>query len=192
MNKYYLDKEAYDYLCEWSELNKATIKFSPFYFKKAEVILKDVNFTKFIVENIKNGYKFNILNFSGVVISGKIKVDEFCKNDFGVSFKLKKELQEDLKKIYVHNMEVYCTAFLYVNSFMRYGNFVENKKFVAAGKNSGEDKVITFRKFKDKIYAIPVGSHRSPEGVFPVRGHFRRYKNGKVIWIDDFVKGLQK
>lgn len=32
----------------------------------------------------------------------------------------------------------------------------------------------------------------NPEGVFQVRGHFRRYQTGKVIWIDGFMKGVDK
>lgn len=32
----------------------------------------------------------------------------------------------------------------------------------------------------------------TPEGVFQVRGHFRRYPTGKVIWIDGFMKGVDK
>lgn len=33
------------------------------------------------------------------------------------------------------------------------------------------------------------GHHRSPEGVFTVRGHYRKYKTGKTIWIKEYKKG---
>lgn len=36
------------------------------------------------------------------------------------------------------------------------------------------------------------GSHNSPSFSFGVRGHFRRYKDGKVVWIDPYVKGNKK
>ena len=36
------------------------------------------------------------------------------------------------------------------------------------------------------------GSHNSPKGSFSVRGHFRHYKNGNVIWIDSYIKGKDK
>lgn len=36
------------------------------------------------------------------------------------------------------------------------------------------------------------GSHSSPQGVFSVRGHYRRYKSGKVIWISQYTKGTGK
>lgn len=36
------------------------------------------------------------------------------------------------------------------------------------------------------------GSHAKKQGVFSVRGHFRHYKSGKVVWIAEFVKGEGK
>ena len=36
------------------------------------------------------------------------------------------------------------------------------------------------------------GHHRSPEGIFTVRGHYRRYKTGKTIWIKEYKKGTGK
>lgn len=42
------------------------------------------------------------------------------------------------------------------------------------------------------LTALPKGSHASPNGVFPVRGHFRHYKSGKVVWIESYQKGTGK
>lgn len=42
------------------------------------------------------------------------------------------------------------------------------------------------------LMAAPKGSHASPGGIFSVRGHFRHYKNGKVIWISEYRKGEGK
>ena len=33
------------------------------------------------------------------------------------------------------------------------------------------------------------GSHSKKSGRFSVRGHFRHYKSGKVVWIEEFMKG---
>ena len=38
-------------------------------------------------------------------------------------------------------------------------------------------------------YIAPRGSHASPTGIFTVRGHFRYYKSGKVVWISEYQKG---
>ena len=36
------------------------------------------------------------------------------------------------------------------------------------------------------------GHHASPKGIFTVRGHYRRYKTGKVVWIREYKKGEGK
>ena len=36
------------------------------------------------------------------------------------------------------------------------------------------------------------GSHAKKSGCFSVRGHFRHYKSGKVVWIAEFKKGTGK
>ena len=36
------------------------------------------------------------------------------------------------------------------------------------------------------------GSHASPKGIFTVRGHWRRYKNGNKIWVSEYKKGTGK
>ena len=33
------------------------------------------------------------------------------------------------------------------------------------------------------------GQHRSPAGVFTVRGHYRHYKDGRAVWIAPYTKG---
>lgn len=41
-------------------------------------------------------------------------------------------------------------------------------------------------------YITRRGQHRSPAGVFTVRGHYRQYKNGKSVWIAPYTKGTGK
>lgn len=188
MNKFYIDREAYFYLNSWAAENKTSTIWSPYYFKNVEVVLIDSDF-RFFIEAQKEHFKFNLKNKSGLVYSGKITHDTSGKNDFIICFKPKMSL--DYPEQYGDVLETFCNAFFNANCFMWYGNLVSDKRFTAAGKNSGKDKIITFRKFKDTVYAVPIGSHRSPEGVFGVRGHFRKNKNGKIIWIDDYMKGLK-
>lgn len=33
------------------------------------------------------------------------------------------------------------------------------------------------------------GHHASPKGVFTVRGHYRKYRSGKTVWIAEYKKG---
>lgn len=102
------------------------------------------------------------------------------------------ELDEKSKSFLSHTITVFLTAFISANSFMWFGNLSENKRIITRSSTKENKKNITFRKFKDSLYAVEFRPHRSPEGVFSVRGHFRRYANGKVIWIDEYLKGQNK
>lgn len=57
-------------------------------------------------------------------------------------------------------------------------------------KRSGVTYILT-RSGKEPHIAVK-GSHSSPQGIFSVRGHYRRYKSGKVIWIAQYTKGTGK
>lgn len=54
-------------------------------------------------------------------------------------------------------------------------------------KRSGVTYILT--SFGKEPHIAVKGSHSSPQGVFSVRGHYRRYKSGKVIWIAQYMKG---
>ncbi|MBR5436920.1 MAG: hypothetical protein IK120_08680, partial [Muribaculaceae bacterium] len=45
---------------------------------------------------------------------------------------------------------------------------------------------------RDSISVGAKGHHASPRGIFNVRGHYRHYKNGNVIWINEYQKGTGK
>ena len=48
------------------------------------------------------------------------------------------------------------------------------------------------RKTPNGLQAISQGSHASPSFEFTVRGHYRHYKSGKVIWVSEHTKGNGK
>lgn len=48
------------------------------------------------------------------------------------------------------------------------------------------------RTINGTLLAAPRGSHASPSGIFTVRGHYRHYKSGKVVWIAEYKKGTGK
>ena len=42
------------------------------------------------------------------------------------------------------------------------------------------------------VYVGGHGTHASPKGEFSVRGHYRHYKSGKTVWINEYQKGTGK
>lgn len=113
-------------------------------------------------------------------------------NDFQIHYKVAEETEMSQEQLNL--MMILITSYVHTNAFLWYGNFLDRDKreFSAVGTNRNGNKTIVFRPFQNQLYAASVGHHRSPEGVFQVRGHFRRYKTGKVIWIDGFMKGVDK
>lgn len=63
----------------------------------------------------------------------------------------------------------------------------KNKKKQSKSKSSGITYVL--RRDSKNAVIIPHGKHRSPQGTFNVRGHFRHYRDGKIIWIEEYSKG---
>ena len=64
------------------------------------------------------------------------------------------------------------------------------KKTSKKSKRNGYTYILTRNVKEPKLMAK--GSHSSPSGTFSVRGHYRHYKSGKVIWIAEFTKGCGK
>ncbi|MGN0558388.1 MAG: hypothetical protein ACI4IS_02940 [Acutalibacteraceae bacterium] len=204
-----MDEDSYNYLREWSEDYRKYVRDCPAVAPKFMIICKVENLGDrmfLYVTKTQYGYKFNLNLDKTLVAKGKIIRTPDGENDFQVSYRMSETVErecalESKKKQQEHSVkteieffiEMYSNAFLMANAFLMYGNVIDEKNIIATGKNAGNDKIIVFRKYKDKLYAVPVGHHRSPEGVFEVRGHFRHYKNtGKVVWIDGYLKGTDK
>lgn len=60
------------------------------------------------------------------------------------------------------------------------------------GKDTRNSVTYILRATRNGVAAIPQGSHASPSKEFSVRGHFRHYKSGKVVWVDEYRKGTDQ
>jgi hypothetical protein len=205
MYKIYIDEDSYNYLRQWSEEYKRYVLDCPPVSRKFKVFCKDKIFAELSMYFTATGYgyKFSLVDNGGQLAKGKIIRTPDGKNDFGAHFETTQYFEKSAKEndvdadVYAKTVlrkfiQRHCTAFTMANAFLMYGNVVNDKEIIAAGRNSGIDKIIVFRPYQGDLYAVPVGHHRSPEGVFEVRGHFRKYKNGKIIWIDSYLKGTDK
>lgn len=208
MYKFYIDEETYNYLISWSEEFKKYVLDCPAVAPKFMVVCKDKRITEDLVlyvTSTRYGYKFNFSLNKTLVAKGRILRTPDGENDFRIEYDLSTTAQREfedenfsdkdkaLNTVLPYFINMYCNAFIMCNAFLMYGNVVDEKHIIATGRNSGSDKIIVFRPCNDKIYAVPVGYHKSPEGVFSVRGHLRHYKKtGKVVWIEGYLKGTDK
>ena len=95
-------------------------------------------------------------------------------------------------------LTLYCTLM----AFMVYEKpeLVESdKQPIAERKNRRHKsrparKQITYilRQRTVKTRGAQDGHHASPKGIFTVRGHYRKYRSGKTVWIAEYKKGTGK
>lgn len=69
---------------------------------------------------------------------------------------------------------------------------VAHKPSAKGSKKPTKQITYILRSHNGTLYAAPRGSHASPSGVFSVRGHFRHYRDGKIVWIAEYTKGTGK
>lgn len=189
-NRIFLDVDSYAALNEWSCQNVNQVLIDDFFFKRCELIFQESDAVAFVEVKRNKDIRINIKMNKTQVAKLKVIRTPDGENHYRIDYNLCNDMlsNEQMQPI----IQMIANAFFMVNGFLFFGNTLENREIKAVGRNDGEDKVIVFRKYKEQFYAIPVRAHKSPEGVFSVRGHIRHYKNGKNIWINSYFKGVDK
>lgn len=192
MNTIYIEESAYFYLREWADKDRLKYSLAEPFFRKCEIRKKDNPECVLYVESKELKRKFSLKFNKKLFAKGEFFPTPEGVNDFQMHYKLAEEAEMSQEQLNL--MMILITSYVHTNAFLWYGNFLDRDKreFSAVGTNRNGNKTIVFRPFQNQLYAASVGHHRSPEGVFQVRGHFRRYQTGKVIWIDGFMKGVDK
>lgn len=110
-----------------------------------------------------------------------------------------------LKKDAEEEYDLFCRMtvnyYTLIMAYMAFGNNdrKSNYEFVtsspthhASSKRSKKrGKGITYI-FQKRQYVSKGGHHASPSYEFSVRGHYRKYKSGKTVWIAEYLKGIGK
>ena len=115
-----------------------------------------------------------------------------------------KENKDKLNYLYTMDLlTMYCSVMallVFGADEVNPNNLVKKAKTTAIHKKSQKKKskkkdsityILTHKSGKNPSIKAK-GSHNSPSESFSVRGHFRHYKNGRVIWIDSYIKGKEK
>jgi len=66
------------------------------------------------------------------------------------------------------------------------------KKAKTGAQRSKKGITYIFSSSGDGPRVLQRGQHRSPAGIFNVRGHYRHYKDGRAVWIKPYKKGTGK
>lgn len=196
MDIIHIDAASYDKLMNWQEENRELVKaiapYNKYYFRRAEVVFTDSNivgYFDFKRDLLRLRIKRNKKQIANCHI---VPTPDDFDNDYGIYFDLMVNDEslpyDDACKV----IQVVANTYIAYNALLIYGNLVDGSSITPRARTEGGDKHYFLKEYDNKIYAVSSHAHRSPEGVFSVRGHFRKYKSGKVIWIDEYLKGTDK
>lgn len=197
MNIIHIDENSYNQLMIWKsenhELIQAVSPYSRYYFDRVQVdygTYPNKNNGKSLVAYFekKHDYLHFRVKYDRVQIAkGKIEATPKGPNNFEIQYSLGDGIKNSAD--FQHILKMVVEAYISVNALLLYGNLVDGSSTTIRAKSDENDKHYFIKKYDNKLYAVTSSTHRSPEGIFSVRGHFRKYKSGKVIWIDEFLKG---
>ena len=194
MDKILYSKEDVDFLLDWRDkhLDEVRKYACPV---KAIKIISTVNGT--ICTCIRNG---DIINVS-VTLNGK-HFGKIVAEILHYSGLYKVDEKHTSKIFDIEQVKSIMTIYASTMALLAYGGETTKPSKQAVHKSDGSKKSnkksskskptgITYvlRRDSKNAVIIPHGKHRSPQGTFNVRGHFRHYKDGKVVWIEEYSKG---
>lgn len=194
MNKVILKTEDIEYLMKWRDQHKDLVRQSPCPMKSCQLRFPDVD-TIVIAHADGSTIRFDVMFGSEPI--GRV---EFEKTIFGLC-----KLKKNKTKLKTDGVQGILTVYSSLMALFVYGRGTidyplledgEKKSRTAHGKGRKKAQVQSttyiLSHIGNELLPTVKGSHRSPSCTFSVRGHYRHYKNGNVVWIQEYVKGEGK
>ena len=192
MNKVLLREKDLQFLLQWRDEHKDLVRLGVAPMKAVKIICVDSGFT------ITGTREENKL---------RLTVNENGRGIGNLTFELLENglcnLVRDTTKLSQENRQAVLTVYCSVMALIVFGKFtVDVGQNTAREKESRPTKPTKSHKRSQRsgvtyilgttgneLQMMAKGSHRSPRGSFSVRGHYRHYKSGKVVWIAEYKKG---
>lgn len=193
MDKVELSVKDIEALLKWRDQHPQEVKSHPAPLKAVEIVMPHNGYR---IKGIREGDQLRLhLSQNGTQLGNC----RFVRRPDGMWASTRNRMQvgrDDLQAV----LTVYCS----VMALMAYGRREVEPQDTTPdpGSKPSPSKRPTKRKSKRTTYilrsingalsAVPRGSHASPRGIFTVRGHYRHYKSGKVVWVSEYQKGTGK
>lgn len=194
MDKVELSVKDIEALLKWRDQHPQEVKSHPAPLKAVEIVMPHNGYR---IKGIREGDQLRLhLSQNGTQLGNC----RFVRRPDGMWASTRNRMQvgrDDLQAV----LTVYCS----VMALMAYGRREVEPQDATPhepGPKPSPSKRPTKRKSKRTTYilrsingalsAVPSGSHASPRGIFTVRGHYRHYKSGKVVWVSEYQKGTGK
>lgn len=195
MDKIVLSQKDIEFVLKWRDEHKELVRLGVNPMRAVKIICTDSGIT---LTAIREAVDLRIgINQNGKSL-GSLEF-EFLNN--GMFRKTK-----DNAKISIEDKQSVLTVYSSVMALMVFGRSTVEMSEPKERKTASSSKKLTKKPKKSKQSGVTYiltcsgkephiaikGSHSSPQGIFSVRGHYRRYKSGKVIWIAQYTKGTGK
>ncbi len=187
MDKILLHSQDVETLLTWRDQNKDLVRRNPAPFKGIMLEFPD---TSIIIKAYNDAGKIAFYLQVNGEKAGKITGQQLAGGLFREKKDTTKLNKEDKQSI----ITVYASLMAYIAFNKPAAAAAERLQERPKTKKNGAQrskKGITYI-FKHSSSGPRLqerGQHASPAGVFTVRGHYRRYKNGKTVWIRPYNKG---
>ena len=196
MDKLILTREDITALIAWRDEHKAEVRSHPASLRALEIIAPEVGWS---LKGIRDGDNLRLhANQSGQSL-GYCQFTRLPNGFWSATKNRMQTSQEHLQSL----LSIYCV----VMAVMAYGwqkpdedeeseEKPERKPSMKVKKRAkpkvGKPITYIIRRANGAFTVAPKGSRARPRGEFSVRGHYRHYRSGKVIWIAEYRKGTGK
>lgn len=199
MNKILLSEDDLQFVLDWRDEHKDLVRLGANPMKAIKIVCVD---SKYTITGIRDGNSLELgINHNGLSlgrITFEVMESGLCR------------LVKNKTKLTQENIQATLTVYCSVMALIVFGNETVDlpepkprKKHDSTDTSKSPPKPVTKkRRNKEVTYILtrgkgqpsirPQGSHSSPRGQFSVRGHYRHYKSGKVVWVAEYRKGVGK
>lgn len=192
MDKVELSVQDIEALLNWRDQHQDEVRSHPAPLKAVEIVMPHNGYH---IKGVRDGDQLRLhLSQSGEQLGNC----RFIRRAGGMWASTRNRM-----KVGRYDLQAVLTVYCSVMALMAYGRREpEPREALAPKPKSSPSKRPTKRKSKRTTYilrsingalsAVPRGAHASPRGIFTVRGHYRHYKSGKVVWVSEYKKGTGK
>jgi len=192
MDKVELTVDDIKRLLEWRDQHADEVRNHPAPLRAVEIVMPH---NGFCIKGIRDGDKLRLHLRQH---NNQLGHCEFIRRSGGMWASVKNRMKVD-KDGLQSVLTVYCSLM----ALMAYGTVEPDEPREARettvhrahrrpSKKPKRKVTYILRTVNGSLIAAAKGSHASPQGTFTVRGHYRHYKSGKVVWIAEYKKGTGK
>ncbi len=191
MDRVELTKDDITALLDWRDAHKEEVRSMPAPLKAVEIVFKHNDYR---IKGVRDEDKLTLHLSHGYESLGHVEMEIDPVRGL-VLRKGKLKCDED-------GFRSVLTVYSSVMALMAYGGAEYDEERIPkqskAQRKAGKKPALSrkprttyiLHRKNGAVYAAPRGSHASPHGIFTVRGHFRHYKSGKVVWVAEYKKGV--